>query len=186
MTGGAAADSGRHGALAFRTDLEDFGAFYERTYQVAFRTALAIVRDGALAAESPRTPTPPPSGARRFRGDAPGHAWLHRIVVNAALASVRRRRPRIHELRVVEAGGRVGGPDIGRPARDPRGPRRAHAASAGGRRPPLLPRLRLRDDRIDPRDDADQRRRDAQPGPRPAPRRAGAAASRRCGRDAGR
>jgi hypothetical protein len=37
--------------MAFRPELEDFGAFYERTDQVAFRTALAIVRDAALAAD---------------------------------------------------------------------------------------------------------------------------------------
>ena len=33
--------------MAFRSEVEDFGAFYERTYQSAFRTALGIVRDAA-------------------------------------------------------------------------------------------------------------------------------------------
>jgi len=80
--------------LAFRAELEDFGAFYERTYQVAFRTALGIVRDYALAADVTQQAYADAYEHRaRFRGDAPGHAWLHRIVVNTALAALRRRRP---------------------------------------------------------------------------------------------
>lgn len=65
----------RRKRLAFRSELEDFGAFYERTYQVAFRTALAIVRDAALAADVTREAYVAAYEQRdRFRGDAPGQA----------------------------------------------------------------------------------------------------------------
>jgi RNA polymerase sigma-70 factor (ECF subfamily) len=93
--------------VAFRPDLADFGGFYERTYQVAFRTALGIVRDAALAADVTQDAYLTAYRQRdRFRGDAPGHAWLHRIVVNQALAAVRRPRPVIREIVVGESGGR--------------------------------------------------------------------------------
>ena len=82
--------------MAFRAELTDFGAFYERTYQVAFRTALGIVRDYALAADVTQQAYVDAYEKRdRFRGEAPGHAWLHRIVVNTALATLRRRRPAV-------------------------------------------------------------------------------------------
>jgi RNA polymerase sigma-70 factor, ECF subfamily len=98
--------------MAFRPDLADFGAFYEQTYQVAFRTALGIVRDATLAADVTQDAYAAAYQQReRFRGEAPGQAWLHRIVVNTALTAVRRRRPMVHELRIVEAGGRHAGPD---------------------------------------------------------------------------
>ncbi len=85
--------------MAFRPDVSDFGDFYERTYQVAFRTALGIVRDAALAADVTQDAYVAAYRHRdRFRGDAPGHAWLHKIVVNQALSAVRRNR-----LTVVEA-----------------------------------------------------------------------------------
>ena len=85
--------------MAFRPEIEDFGAFYERTYQVAYRTALGIVRDAALAADVTQEAYVAAYEHRsRFRGDAPGHAWLHRIVVNRALASLRRRRPTVREV----------------------------------------------------------------------------------------
>ena len=92
--------------MAFRPDLADFGGFYERTYQVAFRTALGIVRDAALAADVTQDAYVTAYRHRdRFRGDAPGHAWLHRIVVNQALAAVRRPRPTIREIVLGESGG---------------------------------------------------------------------------------
>ena len=70
-------------AVAFRRELADFDAFYERTYQAAFRTALAIVRDRDLAAEATQEAYLAAYRRREaFRGDAPGSAWLHRIVVN--------------------------------------------------------------------------------------------------------
>ncbi len=100
--------------MAFRAELEDFGAFYERTYQVAFRTALGIVRDGALAADVTQDAYVTAYRQRdRFRGDAPGHAWLHRIIVNVALSSLRRRSV-IREVVPIDpdrdAGSRAGDP----------------------------------------------------------------------------
>jgi len=80
--------------LAFQAELSDFAAFYERTYQVAYRTALGIVRDPILAADvTQQAYVDAYEHRQHFRGEAPGHAWLHRIVVNTALASLRRRRP---------------------------------------------------------------------------------------------
>ena len=59
--------------MAFRPELADFGDFYERTYQVAYRTALGIVRDPALAADVTQDAYVAAYGQRdRFRGEAPG------------------------------------------------------------------------------------------------------------------
>lgn len=78
--------------MAFRLELADFGAFYEETYDRAFRTALGIVRDPALAADVTQEAYVSAYRQRdRFRGDAPSRAWLHRIVVNEALSVLRRR-----------------------------------------------------------------------------------------------
>jgi RNA polymerase sigma factor (sigma-70 family) len=91
--------------MAFRPEIEDFGAFYERTYQVAYRTALGIVRDATLAADVTQEAYVAAYEHRtRFRGDAPGHAWLHRIVVNRALAALRRQRPTVREVIPIDAG----------------------------------------------------------------------------------
>ena len=79
--------------MAFRLEIADFGAFYERTYDVAYRTALGIVRDPALAADVTQDAyVAAYRHRRRYRGDAPATAWLHRIVVNQALTALRRRR----------------------------------------------------------------------------------------------
>lgn len=92
--------------MAFRLEIADFGAFYERTYQVAFRTAYGIVRDISLAADVTHEAYASAYAARhRFRGESPSQAWLHRIVVNTALSMVRRRGPKVHELTVVDFGG---------------------------------------------------------------------------------
>jgi RNA polymerase sigma-70 factor (ECF subfamily) len=78
--------------VAFRLEITDFGAFYERTYDVAYRTALGIVRDPALAADVTQEAYVSAYRHRgRFRGEAPSGAWLHRIIVNQALSAVRRR-----------------------------------------------------------------------------------------------
>ena len=80
--------------MAFRLEITDFGAFYERTYDVAYRTALGIVRDPGLAADITQDAYVSAYRERdRFRGEAPSAAWLHRIVVNQALSAMRRRRP---------------------------------------------------------------------------------------------
>jgi RNA polymerase sigma-70 factor (ECF subfamily) len=69
--------------MAFRLEIEDFGAFYERSYNNAYRTALGIVREPALAADVTQEAYVAAYRTRgRFRGDAPSAAWLHRIVVN--------------------------------------------------------------------------------------------------------
>jgi RNA polymerase sigma-70 factor (ECF subfamily) len=92
--------------MAFRVDLDDFAAFYELTYQASYRTALAIVREPGAAADAVQDAYIAAYSQRaRFRGDAPGSAWLHRIVVNASLQAVRRRRPTVAEIQV-EAPGR--------------------------------------------------------------------------------
>ncbi len=90
----------------FLRDLSDFGAFYERTYQRAYRTALGIVHDGTIAADVTQEAFAAAYEQRgRFRGDAPGQVWLHRIVVNGALAALRRHRPVVRELVMVDRGG---------------------------------------------------------------------------------
>ncbi len=79
--------------MAFRLELSDFGAFYERTYGNAYRLALGVVRDPAQAADVTQEAYIAAYRHRdRFRGEAPSAAWLHRIVVNEALAALRRRR----------------------------------------------------------------------------------------------
>jgi RNA polymerase sigma-70 factor (ECF subfamily) len=92
MTGGLEIDSWRSESVAFRLEIADFGAFYERTYDVAYRTALGIVRDSGLAADVTQEAYVSAYRQReRFRGEAPSAAWLHRIVVNQALSALRRR-----------------------------------------------------------------------------------------------
>lgn len=39
-------------STVFRLEIADFGDFYERTYSVAYRTALGIVREPALAGDT--------------------------------------------------------------------------------------------------------------------------------------
>jgi len=51
MTEGLDVGNLRSGSVAFRQEISDFGAFYERTYDTAYRTALGIVREPALAAD---------------------------------------------------------------------------------------------------------------------------------------
>jgi len=94
MTGGIDLGSWRSESMAFRLEVADFGAFYERTYDGAYRTALGILRDPALAAEVTQEAYVAAYKVRdRFRGEAPSAAWLHRIVVNQALAALRRSAP---------------------------------------------------------------------------------------------
>ena len=91
--------------MAFRMEIADFGAFYERTYQLAYRTAFGIVREPGLAADVTQEAYAAAYAARdRFRGESPGQAWLHRIVVNAALAALRHGRPVVHELPITDLG----------------------------------------------------------------------------------
>lgn len=87
--------------MAFRLEVSDFGAFYERTYDNAYRTALGIIREPALAADVTQEAYVAAYRHRdRYRGDAPSTAWLHRIIVNQALSALRRRRgtPPVRDL----------------------------------------------------------------------------------------
>jgi RNA polymerase sigma factor (sigma-70 family) len=81
--------------MAFRTELDDFGAFCEATYRRAYRTTFAIVRDPSLAADVTQDAYLEACRARfRFRGDSPAEAWLMRILANRAISAVRRRQVR--------------------------------------------------------------------------------------------
>jgi len=91
--------------MAFRLEIADFGAFYEHTYHSAYRTALAIVREAALAADVTQEAYVSAYAKREaFRGDSPSQAWLHRIVVNKSLSALRGRRAVVRELSPAEAG----------------------------------------------------------------------------------
>ena len=94
--------------VAFRAELDDFGAFYEGSYQGAYRTALAIMRDPGLAADVTQDAYVLAFRDRaRFRGDAPATAWFHRILVNAALSGLRRRvKPAPRRSRPTSCAGR--------------------------------------------------------------------------------
>ena len=85
--------------MAFRHELDDFARFYERSYPAAYRTALGIVREPALAADVTQDAFVKAYRERdRFRGEAPVVTWLYRIVVNEALAGLRRRSRRPREI----------------------------------------------------------------------------------------
>jgi RNA polymerase sigma-70 factor (ECF subfamily) len=89
----------------FRFEVVDFGGFYERTYQAAFRTALGIVRDAAFAADVTQEAYVAAYRRRhQFRGEFPAQAWLHRIVVNTALSALRRDHSAVQEIPVVDPG----------------------------------------------------------------------------------
>ena len=100
--------------MAFRAELEDFGAFYERTYPAAYRTAWAILRDQAAATDAVQDAYLDAYRARgRFRGDAPARSWLLRIVVNRVFAELRRGRPYLLEIDL-EGGPAAPGDDLAR------------------------------------------------------------------------
>ena len=66
----------RSESVVFRLELSDFGAFYERTYDTAYRTALGIVREPALAADvTQEAYVAAYRNRHRYRGDAPSTAW---------------------------------------------------------------------------------------------------------------
>lgn len=90
--------------MAFRAEIDDFGAFYEATYRAAFRTAFGILGDRGLADDVVQDAYVSAYRDRdRFRGDAPARAWLLRIVVNRAISSVRGPRPKVVTLDVATA-----------------------------------------------------------------------------------
>lgn len=79
----------------FQGQLQDFGAFYESTYPVAYRVAYGVVGDRALAEDATQEAYVTAYRKRAsYRADGPVEAWLYRIVVNTALSMLRRRRVR--------------------------------------------------------------------------------------------
>ena len=72
----------------FRLEISDFGAFYERTYDTAYRTALGIVRIQPSPPTSPRRPTSPPTATAIVTGER-----RHRRRGCTASSSTRRCRP---------------------------------------------------------------------------------------------
>jgi RNA polymerase sigma-70 factor (ECF subfamily) len=110
MTEGLDVTGLRSESVVFRLEIADFGAFYERTYDTAYRTALGIIREPALAADVTQEAYVAAYRHRqRYRGEAPSTAWLHRIVVNQALSALGRRRVRdlLPQMAPDHAGGTV-------------------------------------------------------------------------------
>lgn len=76
-------------------ELTDFGAFYERAYPRAYAVAFGLIGDAGLAEDATQDAFVAAYRQRaRYRGDGPVEAWLYRIVVNAAISTLRRRRGR--------------------------------------------------------------------------------------------
>jgi len=93
-------------AMTRSSDLDNFGAFYEATYQRAYRAAVAIVGEPALAVDVVQDAYLSAfRGRSRFRQDGPAEAWLIRIVVNQAISAARRRRIRWVEPQTITAQG---------------------------------------------------------------------------------
>ncbi|MDQ3554371.1 MAG: RNA polymerase sigma factor [Chloroflexota bacterium] len=89
------------GAGVPRIGLDDFGAFYERNYARAFRTAFAIVGERSIAEDVTQDAFVAAfRGRDRYRAGSTPETWLLRIVVNKAIDHERRRR-RITMLPIV-------------------------------------------------------------------------------------
>lgn len=85
--------------MVVRDELADFGGFYERTYSRAFGIAYGVAGDRDLAEDATQDAYVAAYRERsRYRGEGPVEAWLYRIVVNAAISAVRRRRVRLVSL----------------------------------------------------------------------------------------
>ncbi|MEA2622215.1 MAG: polymerase sigma-70 factor, subfamily [Chloroflexota bacterium] len=79
--------------VAFRPEIADFAALYERTYAAAYRTAYGICGDSGMAEDVTQDAYVAAYRDReKFRGEAPVAAWIQRIVVNTAISAVRRRK----------------------------------------------------------------------------------------------
>ena len=84
-----------------RIGLDDFGAFYERNYARAFRTAFAIVGERSIAEDVTQDAFVAAfRGRDQYRAGSTHETWLLRIVVNKAIDHERRRR-RITMLPIV-------------------------------------------------------------------------------------
>ena len=65
--------------MAFRGEIEDFAALYERTYLAVYRATLGICGDAGLAADATQDTYLSAYRQRAsFRGDVPAEAWLYR------------------------------------------------------------------------------------------------------------
>ena len=79
----------------FQGQLQDFGAFYESTYRVAYRLAYGVVGERALAEDATQEAYVTAYRKRdSYRADGPAEAWLYRIVVNTSISMLRHRRVR--------------------------------------------------------------------------------------------
>lgn len=87
--------------MVFRAELDDFASFYERAYPVAFRVAYGILGDRGFADDAVQDAFASAWRDRGgFHGDAPAQDWFLRIVVNRAIATARRPRPRVVALEI--------------------------------------------------------------------------------------
>jgi RNA polymerase sigma-70 factor (ECF subfamily) len=76
-------------------ELDDFAAFYRRTYAAAYRTALGVTASAQLAEDVTQEAfCAAYRGRAKFRGSASAESWLQRIVVNKAIDQLRRKRSR--------------------------------------------------------------------------------------------
>jgi RNA polymerase sigma factor (sigma-70 family) len=81
--------------VAIQGELADFGAFYERTYRRAFGIAYGMTGERDLAEDVTQDAYVAAYRQRSsYRAEGPVDAWLYRIVVNAAISALRRRRVR--------------------------------------------------------------------------------------------
>lgn len=77
------------------SELDDFAAFYRRTYAAAYRTALGVTSSVPLAEDVTQEAYCSAYRQRSsFRGQAPAELWFQRIVVNEAIDQLRRRLAR--------------------------------------------------------------------------------------------
>ncbi len=94
---------------------DDFDRLYQASYQKLFRTALAVTGEPAAAEDCVQEAFLKAFRAwSRWNREAPAEAWMHRIVVNAALSWRRREKVRaVGELvrRLGRPADRVPGPE---------------------------------------------------------------------------
>ena len=85
-------------AVARSVDGSEFAALYRATYWQSYRLAVAILRDGEIAAEATQEAYLRAFRALpQFRGDGAMEAWLRQIVVRTAISHRRLLGHRRHE-----------------------------------------------------------------------------------------
>jgi RNA polymerase sigma factor (sigma-70 family) len=81
------------------SELDDFNAFYRRTYAAAYRTALGVTSSRSLAEDATQEAYASAYRERgSYRADAPAEHWLQRIVVRKSIDQLRRRSRPTAEL----------------------------------------------------------------------------------------